>query len=135
MDQKEKAPGSQTTGQSHPAINLQCKMYPRKLTSGCWGGFPLWGIFEVIASSAVMLWVPLEIARRQDTGPLFHGLLGSDEALFPNPQGDDCRWQAKMFWSLRLSWKDRAGVLDAAIMKLWLNVVSFKFLIPYSGGS
>lgn len=52
-----------------------------------------------------MLRVSLEIARRQDTEPLFHRLLGSDEALFPQLQGDDCGWQAKRFYSVRLSWK------------------------------
>ncbi|XP_030019097.1 cyclin N-terminal domain-containing protein 1 [Sphaeramia orbicularis] len=50
------------------------------------GGFPPWGIFEVTASSAVMLWVPLEITGRQDTESLFYGLPGSDEALSPELQ-------------------------------------------------
>lgn len=64
--------------------------------------FPLWGIFEVFASSAG--WVLLQIARRQDTKPLFHELPGSDEALFPELQGDNCWWQAKTF--LSVTWED-----------------------------
>lgn len=45
------------------------------------------GLFEVPASSAVMLLVPLEIAGGQDTEPLFLQLPGSDEALFSKARG------------------------------------------------
>lgn len=65
----------------------------------------MWEIFEVIASSAVMLCVPLERARRRDTELLLYGSPGSDEAFFPELQEDNSRWRAKRFWSVRLSWK------------------------------
>lgn len=71
-----------------PAVqNTSQKTYSGMPVEGWRGGFPPWGLFEVPASSAVMLWVAVEIAGGQDTEPLFHELPGSDEALSPKPQG------------------------------------------------
>lgn len=76
--------------------NLQQKMYPRKLTSGFQGGLSsvgnLWSRCQLCSHA---LGSTGERAWRQDVKPLFHGLSGSDEALFSDLQGDDCRWQAR----------------------------------------
>ncbi len=128
---KIKAPGSEKTGLLHPAITCSTKRILENLHLDARGAFRLWGIFEVTASSAVMLWGSLEIAWRQDSEPLFHGPPEWDEPLSPELQGDDCRWQAKRFWSLRLFWKAallKRGVGCCYNETVTLQLVSFLLL-------
>ena len=80
-----------------------CHNLPREnLHLGARGADPLWGIFEVVASSAAVLWAALERAAGQDTEPLYLRLRRS---IFPPElEQNNCRWQETRSESVKTKW-------------------------------